>query len=63
MVRCGKQIMTSPYSNSLSALLVAVVDLTKVCFGAKIGVCIEALLKVDVVVKVLAFLKLSIVIA
>lgn len=55
--------MTSSYSNSLSALLVAVVDLTKVCFGAKIGVCIEALLKVDVVVKVLAFLKLSIVIA
>ena len=55
--------MTSSYSNSISALLVAVVDLTKVCFEAKIGLCIEALLKVDVVVKVLAFLKLSIVIA
>jgi len=54
-------MVTSSYSKALFCLLEAVVLLTKVVFGVKLAVCIQALLNLDVVVKVLAVVKLSLV--
>ena len=51
--------MTSSYSTSLYCLLQAVVDLTRVVFVAELVGCINGLLGVGVVVKVLAVLQLS----
>jgi len=55
-------MMTSSYSNSLYSLLQAVVDLTRVVFLNELVGLIYGLLSVDVVVNVLALLKLSLVI-
>jgi len=52
-------MLTSSYSKAIYCLLQAVVDLTKICFKAELAACIQVLLKVDVVVKVVAVLKLS----
>jgi len=62
MVRGDGRMMTSSYSTSLYCLLQAVVDLTRVVFLDELVGLICGLLSVDVVVKVLALLKLSLVI-
>jgi hypothetical protein len=55
-------MMTSSYSNSLYYLLQAVVDLTRVVFLTELVGLIVGLLTVDVVVQVLAVVKLTLVI-